>query len=428
MLTITARVMNGTSVVGYQLSDGVSTQLATKEQAWMYAKNKQIYNVIATGDQSNPGLSGTNGFELKKLPDITEDKLDYKYSQQDLIAAELRAIQKGIKAPSFNDNKDRVNWMKQLIQNDIQSGISLSNNLSRCITVENTLYNKFGKKDSIVVNRDTLGYSIIDIIQDIISVANSIGKRAESLGLKSFKAEDIAMTNDVKQKIQYMPEKIKIALKTVEQDVESEKYDRDTLEGVSNLLDYWENLFESFLSNQNILTDKLVECTDALVPYITLIKTACSELKSTQSIIGYRLKYTGPQPLTITRIALDNTDSQITIQPNESICLSRVEISLLGSRPDVQCLFANGKIEAGSKNRGLLQSCYFTFEIPDYAYNTNIRKPIQDFVDNETLKKYFIPSQSISPQLQAQQKHQHQAETTKKLNSAKSVKDIFKAF
>lgn len=427
MLTITARVMNGTSVVGYQLSDGVQTQLATKEQAWLYAKNKQIYNVIATGDQSNPGLSGTNGFELKKLPDINEGKTDanYKYSPQDLIGAELRAIQKGITAPSFNNNKDRIAWMKQLIQNDIQSGIVLSNSLSKYITVVNTLHDKFGQNNSITVKRDTLGYSALDVIQDILSIANSIGKRAQSLGLKSFKAEDIALSEDAKQKIQSMPEKAKIAL----QAIESENYDTDALEGVTKQLDYWQKFFERLLSDQNILTAQLVEYTDALVPYITILKVSCAELKSTQSIIGYRIKYTGPQPLTITRITLDNTASQATIQPNENICLNKVEISLLGSRPDTQCLFSNGKIVASSRSKeDILHSCYFSFENLENTNDPNIRKPVQDFVDTETLKKYFIPSQPISPQLQAQQKQQQQKATAKKLNSVKSIKDIFKAF
>ncbi len=70
MLTVTARIFSNNQLVGYRLSDGQSTQDLTKIQAWTYAKNKQIANVVATGNEQEPGLSGTKGFELKQLPEI----------------------------------------------------------------------------------------------------------------------------------------------------------------------------------------------------------------------------------------------------------------------------------------------------------------------------------------------------------------------
>lgn len=70
MLVVTARLFKDNQLVGYRLSDGQSTQDLTKQQAWMYAKNKQIFNVVATGTEQDPGLSGIDGFELKSLPQI----------------------------------------------------------------------------------------------------------------------------------------------------------------------------------------------------------------------------------------------------------------------------------------------------------------------------------------------------------------------
>lgn len=70
MLVVTARLFKDNQLVGYRLSDGQSIQDFTKQQTWLYAKNKQIINVIATGTEANPGLSGTKGFELKQLPEI----------------------------------------------------------------------------------------------------------------------------------------------------------------------------------------------------------------------------------------------------------------------------------------------------------------------------------------------------------------------
>lgn len=70
MLQITARLFKNNQLVGYQLTDGQEIQNTDRLLTWLYAKNKQILNVVATGSRTNLDLSGTNGFELKKLPDI----------------------------------------------------------------------------------------------------------------------------------------------------------------------------------------------------------------------------------------------------------------------------------------------------------------------------------------------------------------------
>lgn len=98
MLVVTARLFKDNQLVGYRLSDGQSTQDLTKQQAWMYAKNKQIFNVVATGTEQDPGLSGIDGFELKSLPQIkwqAQPTKDIKYDAQDMIAAYIDRICSG---------------------------------------------------------------------------------------------------------------------------------------------------------------------------------------------------------------------------------------------------------------------------------------------------------------------------------------------
>jgi len=94
MLVVTARLFKDNQLVGYRLSDGQSTQDLTKQQVWVYAKNKQIINVIATGTEIEPVISGTNGFELKLLPQIkwNENKESEKYDAQDILAAYIDRI------------------------------------------------------------------------------------------------------------------------------------------------------------------------------------------------------------------------------------------------------------------------------------------------------------------------------------------------
>ena len=105
MLVVTARLFKDNQLVGYRLSDGQSTQDLTKQQAWIYAKNKQIVNVIATGTADEPSISGTNGFELKKLPEINlsnHDKSSAVLTTQDLRAANLHSRISNLSNEEFN--------------------------------------------------------------------------------------------------------------------------------------------------------------------------------------------------------------------------------------------------------------------------------------------------------------------------------------
>lgn len=100
MLQITARLFKYNQLTGYRISDGQQEQDFNKMQTWMFAKQNQLLNVkaIGSGDNGDFGLSGTNGFELKSLPQIKLDEprvqeipqsqpQDIKYDTQDLQAA-----------------------------------------------------------------------------------------------------------------------------------------------------------------------------------------------------------------------------------------------------------------------------------------------------------------------------------------------------
>lgn len=104
MLQITARLFKHNQLTGYRISDGQQEQDFNKMQAWMFAKQNQIINVkaIGSGDNGDFGLSGTNGFELKSLPQIKLDETrvqeipqpqeqNNKYDTQDLDAALVHA-------------------------------------------------------------------------------------------------------------------------------------------------------------------------------------------------------------------------------------------------------------------------------------------------------------------------------------------------
>ena len=159
MLTIIARLFKDNQLVGYRLSDGQREQDFTKQQAWLYAKNKQILNVVATGTQEDPGLSGTNGFELKKLPEVKwgtrtdETQRSLKYTTQDLTAALIRdVLSNGIP----NVDTDKVVYAKQCMRKDVDNFVVNYSNvrtLSDSLLVENTLCDSTKRGGSILVGQ-----------------------------------------------------------------------------------------------------------------------------------------------------------------------------------------------------------------------------------------------------------------------------------
>ena len=158
-------------------------------------------------------------------------------------------------------------------------------------------------------------------------------------------------------------------------------------------------------------------------------------LTSTTPIIGYRIKYTGNEPVETFRITAtdDHTMVPFTINPGQTVCLNRAELAILGSKPEVGCTFANGKLEAGSKrafdnNYKFLNSNYFAFNPTadgngPQVHGPDIKRPVTDFVSGDDLGIYFIPSM-----LTQSTKSTHQQESIKKLQSSKKAIDIFNAF
>ena len=113
MLQITARLFKDNQLYGYRITDGQQIIDATKAQAWLFAKQKEILNVNATGsgNEGNYGLTGTNGFELKSLPQIKWEgattnqtvQKEGKYDTQDMQAALMYHMALEIKVQSLKD-------------------------------------------------------------------------------------------------------------------------------------------------------------------------------------------------------------------------------------------------------------------------------------------------------------------------------------
>lgn len=269
MIQLTKRIYQNNQLVGYVATDNNQSIMLNKLEAWMKARNNQISNVCATGNPDNPTLSGTNGFELKKLPQLSLDKAQkelYNYTTSDAQAAVIRvALRTGI-IPNENFQQHMMNCVRNEITTgavDIKSVTKLSNH----IKLVNILYYKDAR----------------------------------------------------------------------------------------------------------------------------------------HAAIGYRIKYDGPQPLTIKRLTLDGETSEVVLNTNDEINLSTKAMSLLMARPEFGCEMFDGKWRyRGNKNSKPIRSVYdlllsygfyfdFDTETTTAAHMAKFRKDICKVATVEEINTYFTP-------------------------------------
>ena len=162
MLRVIARIFDDNQLVGYLLTDGRVEKPVTREQAWKYAKNKMIENVLAVGSanvqtpfgaSNSASLSGKNGFELKSLPKIEEvcnsneiyemkeelrdNGTGYTIEERELLIGVLIKIRKEMDKPKLDAMKNAI---KEAVYNESDKSINKFRSMCQYITVVANLY------------------------------------------------------------------------------------------------------------------------------------------------------------------------------------------------------------------------------------------------------------------------------------------------
>lgn len=122
MLQVLGRAMNGSTVEGYVVtdSDNIQNIMVTKQDLWLRAKDKMVYNVEASGSIENPVLTGTNGFQLKSLPTI---KARTKIDSTDLHACYIRHMVAG-EIPTEGSLNGRMEMAKKYFKAEQDNGVA----------------------------------------------------------------------------------------------------------------------------------------------------------------------------------------------------------------------------------------------------------------------------------------------------------------
>jgi len=438
MLQVTARVFDNNQLVGYQITDGQQTQLFTRQQAWTFAKNKQLLNVVATGDETNPGLSGTNGFELKRLPEIkwkepssVKTSQKFTFNTQDLDAALIRnAVNTGnyiIKKEA--DNIDNYTMEKKVAKEylkvDVNNGVVTPQNcrtLSNSLLVENTLYDSTAKANTLAIGigsklskRDKKLFEtfepmystfrlIADILQETMELNHTDTVTATEIEMAVANSNSEAV-KEFRQQGGTVPKLFK---------------------GINKIFEIKKTIVPNAGSGGVITKDMLDELNSSLNEM--KMNANAEGIEVTQAIIGYKVMNIGSQSIPVTRMTAtpDHSTSQVSLNPGQSMCLNRAEMAILAGRPEVSCTFANGKLSANSRHSekkaslyDFLTRYYFNFEkvqintedshryrlnMPDRinVNNPNIKMDVRKLESPDIVNTYFTPDNAAQAAQQTQ--------------------------
>lgn len=382
MLAITARLFdeNG-KLAGYAVTDGQQTKQLSRLDTWNYAKQKMIMNVTASGDVNDPVISGTNGFELKKLPEIRANKAEAKpFTTQTLDAIILRNLISG-KIKTIESTKVLHEQAKQQLKEEITSG-KLDRNklggLSESIFVKHVLKYKGVTGGSLEMRN--IKQIVPELKQSLIKDRQRIEQDTRENG--------IVLMQEISENSKKVIKSLINAL-TVTSTTENKE---NTKESINKLLDD-----TTAVSKEEALVslDVIIKFVDEMEKYINSNDTSFKTMNSLQPaapVIGYQIEYRGQEPINTYRISpLTKQLEPFIIQPNTIINLNRAEMAILSSLPEIGCTFRNGKVVSSSKRitgdlYTVLSSCYFSFNEGGIAGK---EITVQQVEKPEIIEKYF---------------------------------------
>lgn len=217
------------------------------------------------------------------------------------------------------------------------------------------------------------------------------------------------------------------------------------------LLTVFKDEFDSLELKAELTRDDLRQLDEAL----SILKMAANprSLAPTQSVIGYKVKNIGSQPIPVTRMTAtpDHFTSQASLNPGQSMCLSRAEMAILASKPEIGCTFANGKLVNASYRTNatlyeFLTRCYFNFNSLDtsdcnryelanpankFGVNSpNIKLDVRKLESPDIVNTYFVNHQVLAPfqTKREEQRLQETAQQAQRMQEKIQQSGLFGAF
>lgn len=404
MIQVTARIFDNSQLVGYEVQDqtGQKTQMS-KLDLWMYAKNKQVANVTASGNPENPTISGTNGFELKRLPEIDINKKHSIITVQALSAYAIRTYMiKNISLESLIpielNNKTKkdalMNRLKQELSEESCHGLYRYNELSDSIQVINTIQDDIDTHGNIVLNHN-----------------NELGKMQSTVDSLRKQFDELVVTFDSNPEEVQKQSDTKITTVLSNTDIKDFYKTLKLVESLKNTVD--KNVYRTPVLTKVVKQDDINNLTFG--EFVQIIREVTNLLKgvnkgvaianaltggliSAGAILGYKIRNIGKKDITITRINVSGVmDSSYRLNPGDTTCVSRAEAALNFSIPEIGFKLANGKIISRligkeQNNTNLwkrLSIPYFQFDNDIPVHSDAVTIPLTKAVSQDEIFRYY---------------------------------------
>ena len=435
MLTITARIFKDNQLVGYQLSDGNVSRRFSKLETWMYAKNKVIANVIATGTEENPGLSGTNGFELKKLPELKDgDRTDqvrgHSISIENILREEYfkGVVAVGYKIKNISNEPIEIQRITADPGNHVMSVVILQPNETLNISKAELglLTRRYGSMFAngnvrFTGNKDGKFYGING--KDMEPTYENLKNYTFMLGTN---IRDYP--NDEQSKQEYINKLSEIALDVRKEVPEDEILKYFVVIGVNSYKEYEHKKKEA----KSILVENAIYNPAINVPMKAFMN----------DWVGFKIRNVGDSFLIIDRITAtpDHSKTYVRLEPNETMYISKAELANFATLTNYE--LANAKYYLFSKDsekevNSLMKEHgrvpydilvrYFSLQIKGKGWiDTKIN--MYDILDEETINKYFRykPESKQQPTATTQATNNTAPASSKKQSGAAQMFGMFK--
>ena len=398
MLKLVGRVGDSNSdstIAGYYVVDEATGQgkILNKQDTWKLARENKIANVKAVGRTPDKGLSGTNGFELKKLPYYTDTQIKEmraRSEQNKQLSNLMSNLPKGTKQSEiarmmlnktfkgfdhavtmgeieqfaadciikqYEADPSCLNKFKQSRQLKLAAIIS-QDNLLKTTEESRQHYTKYGNFFGFLGNifdkaaeAATTSYDIM--YKMMLNVVNSTD--SDLITGKEFKeAIDNLNPDDFEgvsqKKIDQFSEYLIKRLKEIVNNPSSKKPE---LEGVSR--EQALSLLLELRVSQNGITTNMHEDKDNLQRY--------QHAKDSDTYIGAVVKNIGQAPITFKAL-----NGEKTLQPNMCYVLHKVDFFLLSIAYGVNMRYENAAVEINSQRAlegGNLKECINQFYISE---------------------------------------------------------------
>lgn len=336
MFILKSRVYKDGELVGYGLYDELTGEMQNvdKGYVWNLAYTKDIMNVKSVGTPEKPnGITGINGFEIKKLPVVQigqkDNKVesDKKWKGAEAASGSIRYVVQNTKFDSPVENVD-IKTVIAFLDRELASGKIKKADLGK-YGKDFTVLRRVENKAHAGAIKDVTPDDVQKNIKQFRDVKGAIEEGLTRLVMAAKKCDNIIIKSGPLKNVEKLAcnsvKELDDALKKCK--IPVDLYKELNIDGSGQIV------YKDFATRCERVTVKI---SDMMSEALRIYMKGKRKLVTVPSIVGYEIKYTGKDNITARRYNTNTSSLEAyTIKPGEKLYLSYADTALLASVPEV---------------------------------------------------------------------------------------------